>query len=286
MNPQILILRTAGTNCDAETAHAFALAGGEPRFLHLNRLLENPRLLEQYQVVAIPGGFSYGDDIAAGKIFANQINHHLADAFRHFVDTGRPIIGICNGFQVLVKTSLLPGPLAGRTGQTATLTNNDSHRFIDRWITLKPVSRKCIWTHDMDSDHAGQQRPATSRLLELPIAHGEGKFVPADEAARQALWDNDQVALVYTRPDGSAAEGAFPDNPNGAVDDIAGICDASGLVFGLMPHPERYVRGFQHPAWTHRLAAGTELAAAQEGSGLAIFRRALQYVRQALGSAA
>jgi phosphoribosylformylglycinamidine synthase len=295
MNPQILILRTAGTNCDAETAHAFALAGGEPRFLHLNRLLENPRLLDQYQALALPGGFSYGDDIAAGKIFANQINHHLADAFRHFVDTGRPMIGICNGFQVLVKTSLLPGPLAERAGQTATLTNNDSHRFIDRWITLRSVSRKCIWTRQLGSTapgagssppHHANPQPLTS-LLELPIAHGEGKFVPADEAVRQALWDKDQVALVYTQPDGAPAAGVFPHNPNGAVDDIAGICDASGLVFGLMPHPERYVTRLQHPAWSRRQfdrQPGQDLSG--EGDGLAIFRNSVEYVRQALGSAA
>ncbi len=299
MKPRVLILRTAGTNCDAETAHAFELAGGDAVRLHLNRILENPKLLDEYQAIALPGGFSYGDDIAAGKILANQINQHLSDALRHFVTTGRPIIGICNGFQVLVKTSLLPGPLVGRTGQLATLTNNDSHRFIARWITLKPISHKCIWTAGLHSD--GEKTP----LLQLPVAHGEGKLVAADEPVRRALWDHDQVALTYTRPDGSPADGEYPFNPNGAVDDIAGICDDSGLVFGLMPHPERYVSNWQHPAWTRNhfdaphkngvprsvsLASSLQCLpkggadAAGAGGGLAIFRNAMEYIRQGVGT--
>src|SRR5438309_10165679 len=130
MKPKTLILRTAGTNCDAETVYAFERAGATCELLHLNRLLENPAALDDYQILAIPGGFSYGDDIAAGRIFANQIRHHLADAMRAFVDAGKPIIGICNGFQVLVKTELLPGPIAGRSGQTCTLTHNESGRFV------------------------------------------------------------------------------------------------------------------------------------------------------------
>src|SRR6266576_2406594 len=138
MKPKTLVLRTAGSNCDGETAHAFELAGSTAERVHLNRVLESPALLNDYQLLAIPGGFSYGDDIAAGRIFANQIAHHLHDAIRKFIDDGKPVIGICNGFQVLVKTDLLPGPLAGRSGQTATLTNNDCGRFTDRWIRLLP----------------------------------------------------------------------------------------------------------------------------------------------------
>src|SRR6185437_7737627 len=145
-------------------------------------------------------GFSYGDDIAAGRILANQIAHHLHDELHRFVEAGKPVIGICNGFQVLVKTDLLPGPLAGKTGQTCTLTNNECGRFVDRWVVLATRSRKCIWTQGIER-------------LEVPVAHGEGKFVAADDAVRQALWDNDQVALVYTRPDGSPAKQAFPENP-------------------------------------------------------------------------
>src|SRR3954466_15559896 len=168
MKPRTLILRTAGVNCDKETAYAFELAGATTEFLHVNQVLETPQLMAQYQLMAFPGGFSYGDDIAAGRIFANQIRHHLADALARFIEAQKPIIGICNGFQVLVKTDLLPGRIAGRQGQTCTLTNNDCGRFTDRWVCLAGKSAKCIWT-------AGVER------LELPIAHGEGKFVPAGD---------------------------------------------------------------------------------------------------------
>lgn len=264
MKPRTLILRTAGVNCDQETAHAFELAGADTEFIHVNRLLQRPELMDGFQLLAVPGGFSYGDDIAAGRIFANQIRHHLAEAFGRFIESHKPIIGICNGFQVLVKTDLLPGRIAGRSGQTCTLTNNDCGRFTDRWIHLANRSSKCVWT-------AGIER------LELPIAHGEGKFVPADEPVRKALWENQQVALVYTKADGSAAGGAFPDNPNGSVDDIAGICDSTGLVFGLMPHPERFVDRIQHPAWTSRKDFVS-------GQGLRIFENAVKHVSEAVGA--
>jgi phosphoribosylformylglycinamidine synthase len=266
MKPQALILRTAGINCDLETAHAFELAGACATFLHINRLLENPSQLEQFQILAVPGGFSYGDDIAAGRILANQITHHLREPLHDFVGSGKPVIGICNGFQVLIKTDLLPGPVGGRSGQTCTLTNNDCGRFVDRWVSLSPRSSKCIWTQNLD------------RVIELPVAHGEGKFVSGDESVRRALWDNDQVALVYVKPDGAVAQREFPDNPNGSIDDIAGVCDSTGLVFGLMPHPERHVNPLQHPAWTRM----NKLPA--EGQGLQFFRNAVQHVAQAVGA--
>jgi phosphoribosylformylglycinamidine synthase len=258
MKPRTLILRAAGTNCDGETAHAFELAGATCQFVHVNELLQSPARLRDYQILALPGGFSYGDDIAAGRILASQITHHLHDAFRQFVEDGKPIIGICNGFQVLVKTELLPGPIAGRSGQTSTLTHNDCGRFIDRWVKLSSVSQKCIWTAGVGE-------------LELPIAHGEGKFVPASQEIRNALHQQDQVALVYS---GVKADGTI-DNPNGSIDDIAGICDDTGLVFGLMPHPERYVTPYQHFAWTRQPAA-------DEGAGLQIFRNAVRHVSGAI----
>ena len=265
MKPRTLILRTAGTNCDLETAHAFARAGGEPVFMHLNRLLENDALLGEFQILAIPGGFSYGDDIAAGRIFANQIVHHLGDAVREFIAAGKPVIGVCNGFQVLVKAGLLPGNVVGGEGQSCTLAGNANGRFIDRWIHLSARGSKCIWTAGLGT-------------LELPVAHGEGRFVPKNEVVREALWQNDQVALIYANADGSPAGGAFPANPNGSVDDIAAICDSSGLVFGLMPHPERFVDPVQHPSWTSR---GAKFST---GAGLAIFENAVMHVGGAIAA--
>jgi phosphoribosylformylglycinamidine synthase len=260
MKPKALILRTAGTNCDVEAAYAFDLAGAQSIYLHINRLLENPQQLQEFQFLAVPGGFSYGDDIAAGRIFANQITHHLHDPLHRFVESGKPIIGICNGFQVLVKTDLLPGPVAGRAGQNCTLTNNDCGRFVDRWIRLAPKSEKCVWTN-------GIKEP-----FDLPVAHGEGKFVAESETLRESLWKNDQVALVYVLADGSPAKGQFPDNPNGSVDDIAGVCDQTGLVFGLMPHPERHLTPQQHPGWS-RLS---EKELAKSGAGLSLFKNAVE----------
>jgi phosphoribosylformylglycinamidine synthase I len=252
MRPTTLILRAAGTNCDAETAFAFQRAGSDTESIHVNRLLENPQLLEKFQIMALPGGFSYGDDIAAGKILANQLVGHLGEPLRKFVEAGKPVIGICNGFQVLVKTNLLPGPLGGRSGQTCTLTNNDCGRLIDRWVALRTVQSKCIWTAGIEN-------------LELPIAHGEGKFVPADDAVRKQLWERGQVALVYDQ-----------ENPNGSVDAIAGVCDASGLVFGLMPHPERHLDPLQHPAWSSR----KKKVESGEADGLQVFRNAVGHVSQ------
>jgi phosphoribosylformylglycinamidine synthase len=259
-SPRAMVLRAAGVNCDLETAHAFELAGARAQDVHVNRLIESPAMLEEFQILAIPGGFSYGDDISAGKILANQLMHHLRDALHAFRDAGKPIVGICNGFQVLIKTDLLPGPVQGQDGPPATLTNNDCGHYVDRWVRLSPRSKKCIWTSGVQD-------------FDCPMAHGEGKFVPASDAVRRALWDDDRVALVYVKPDGSPAAGQFPHNPNGSVDDIAGVTDSSGLVLGLMPHPERHLTPLQHPAWT-RLEHLPD-----DGPGLRLFRNAVAHAR-------
>ncbi|NIA06618.1 MAG: phosphoribosylformylglycinamidine synthase I [Actinobacteria bacterium] len=258
----VLVLRTAGTNCDRETIYAFASAGGKVQALHINRVLGNPKLLQDFQILALPGGFSYGDDIAAGKILANQLLHHLADQLHEFVEAGKLIIGICNGFQVLVKTGLLPGNLGqdlpvGGNGQIVTLTNNDSDKFEDRWVHLAACSKKCVFL----------QEP---QRIYLPIAHGEGKFVVSDPAVLEALQKSDQVAFRYINPDGS--EPSYPDNPNGSIDHIAGITDPTGRILGLMPHPERHTHRTHHPRWTR-------LPAERQPDGLAIFANAVGYFK-------
>jgi len=248
--PKILILRAPGTNCDAETAYAFECVGGLPDVLHLNRLLEAPRLAADYQVLCIPGGFCYGDDIAAGKIFANQIRHHLSDVLAEFRAAGKLVLGICNGFQVLVKSGLLDTDDA--QGPAASLSWNESGRFLDRWVHLRSEGAKCVFL-------AGIER------MFLPIAHAEGQFVARDSASLAQLEQAGQLVLRY-----AASDGEDDYNPNGSLADVAGVCDASGRVFGLMPHPERHIDPTHHPQWTRLLLQ-------EEGDGLALFRNAVRY---------
>ena len=204
--PRILILRAPGTNCDAETAYAFQQAGGSADVLHLNRLLEAPQLAAKYQVLCLPGGFSYGDDVAAGRIFANQIRHHLTDILQEFRNAGKLILGICNGFQILIKSGLLDTDDAH--GPRASLTWNDSHQFLDRWVHLEADNSKCVFLSGIDQ-------------LFLPIAHAEGKFVARDEQALDNFQQAGQLVLRYSQ--GSEADIDF--NPNGSSRDVAGICD-------------------------------------------------------------
>jgi phosphoribosylformylglycinamidine synthase len=255
-NVKTMVLRTAGTNCDYETVFAFQLAGSQVDSVHVNRLMGEPRLLEAYQILAIPGGFSYGDDVAAGKILANQIVHHLAEPVARFVEAGGLVIGVCNGFQVLVKAGLLPGAIDG-DGQLVTLTDNDSGKFEDRWTYLEATSTRCVW-------FKGPGR------IEAPAAHAEGKFVCRDAQVLMKLKANDQIVFRYVTAEGG--EAGYPANPNGSQAGIAGICDLTGRVLGLMPHPERHVHGTQHPRWTRE-------GLKDEGDGLAVFRNAVAYVK-------
>jgi phosphoribosylformylglycinamidine synthase I len=249
--PRILILRAPGTNCDAETAHAFELAGGAAEVLHINRLLDSPRAALQYQVLCIPGGFSYGDDVAAGRILGNQIRHHFADAMREFREAGKLILGICNGFQVLIKSGLLD--VDDAAGPSASLTWNDSGKFMDRWVGLRNVGQRCVFLQGVSD-------------LVLRITCAEGKFVTRDAKSLAQLEQNGQLVLRYANTGGMQV----PFNPNGSMADVAGICDLSGRVFGLMPHPESYIDFTQHPQWTRLEERG-------EGQGLAVFRNAVRY---------
>ena len=253
--PRVLVLRAPGTNCDVETEFAFEQAGGQADRVHVNRLRENPSLLKDYQILCIPGGFSYGDDIAAGRILAGQMNHDLGQVLRDFHADEKLILGICNGFQVLIKSGvLLPDD---DSGPQATLAWNDSGRFDDRWVHLKVDGSKCVFLRDVDQ-------------IYLPMAHAEGKFVARDQATFDSLETAGQLTLRYCRADGQPAQGA-PDNPNGSMGNVAGCCDASGRVFGLMPHPERFLDPTNHPAWTRLEKLPSE------GQGRVIFRNAVRF---------
>jgi phosphoribosylformylglycinamidine synthase I len=252
---RVLILRAPGANCDGETQFAFQQAGAAAERVHVNRLREWPDLLLHYQVLVVPGGFTYGDDVAAGKILAVQLGHFLGDALRRFRDAGKLLLGICNGFQTLLKAGLLVPP--DDEGPVATLTHNASGRFEDRWIHLEAAPGRCPFL-------AGLGR------LHLPVAHGEGRFVCRDEWLLEGLKQAGQVVLRYVDAEGRA--GAYPINPNGSQGDVAGLCDPTGRVLGLMPHPERHVLPTQHPRWTRQ-------GLAAEGDGLAIFRNAVRYFR-------
>ena len=254
-----LVLRAAGINCDVETQHAFEICGADAQRVHVNRIIENPDLLDSFQILVIPGGFSYGDDVAAGKILANQIIHHLFDRLNVFIEAGKIVLGICNGFQVLIKTGIL-SETEPNGKQQLTITNNDSGRYEDRWVYLEPSSKKCIFIDP-------------NRRIYLPIAHGEGKIVFENEGVLEKLKKDDRIVLRYVDENGNF--GPFPINPNGSTDSIAGLCDSTGRVLGLMPHPERFIRFTQHPHWI-RLKDKTR------ADGRTIFDNAVKYVKQNL----
>jgi phosphoribosylformylglycinamidine synthase len=255
-----IVLRAAGINCDLETEHALELAGAEAGRVHINRLIEDKTLLDRYMILVFPGGFSYGDDVAAGKILANQTVSHLCEPLRAFIDAGKLILGICNGFQVLVKAGVLPFGRLGPLQQSVTITCNDSGKFEDRWVHLEPATPRCIFLEK-------------GRRIYLPVAHGEGKVVTGDEGTLKKLRDGGHVAFRYVDAEGS--EGPYPVNPNGSTDSIAGLTDTTGRVLGLMPHPERFARPTQHPHFTR-------FQSPPEPDGMTIFRNAVRYAQQNL----
>jgi phosphoribosylformylglycinamidine synthase I len=255
-----IVLRAAGINCDMETEYALELAGASAERVHINRLIEDKSALDAYHIIVFPGGFSYGDDVAAGKILANQIVHHLSEPIRKFIDDGKLVLGICNGFQVLVKTGILPGADSMMRQDQVTITCNDSGRFEDRWVYLAPQTDKCVFIEP-------------GRQIYLPVAHAEGKVVARDSEVLERLKSEGCVAFKYVDQNGS--EGEYPVNPNGSVDSIAGLTDVTGRVLGLMPHPERFVRPTQHPHWSRQ-------GEKRDGDGMMIFNKAVEYVRESL----
>jgi phosphoribosylformylglycinamidine synthase len=249
----VLVVRAAGINCDEEVMHCWRLAGAKPVLMHINRLAEDPSALDDVQIVTIPGGFSYGDDIAAGQILAQRILLGLEEPFRRLVDRGGGLLGICNGFQVLVKTGFLPGGDAGR--DQVTVTYNDSAKFEARWVRLEVCTDRCPFL-----------TPGTQ--IELPVEHAEGKVVTASDAVTKRLAEARQVAVRYV--DDQGRHDVYPANPNGSVAGIAGLCDPTGRVFGLMPHPDRHFDHAHHPQWTRRKPEGPP-------DGLTVFENAVRH---------
>lgn len=265
--PRVAVLRAPGTNCDHETAHAFELCGAQPERIHLNRVLERPELLQDFQILCIPGGFSYGDDIGSGVIFASQLRSRLAGALGEFLQADKLCLGICNGFQVLLKAGVLPSgildsSLAARQNAPATLTWNHNGKYTARWVHLRTANSKSVFLRGIES-------------LDLPIAHAEGRIVVRDNAVLEGWRRGQQLALCYSRAGATEADPTstdleFPDNPNGSIGNLAGLSDPTGRVLGLMPHPERFIFRTQHPNWTR-------LDLPEQGAGLQIFKNAVAY---------
>ncbi len=255
--PRILILRAPGTNCDVETAHAFEMAGGEAVSIHVQQLIDRPILADNFQVLCFPGGFSYGDDIAAGRVLATQLNAHLSDVVESFRSEDRLVLGICNGFQIMMRLGIFFD--SANANSPATLTWNNQGRFESRWVHLK-------------ADSASPFLKGIDQMY-LPMAHAEGRFVTANPQTTEQLKSQGQVALRYSDEHGQTGDEVlpFPVNPNGAELNLAGLTDESGNVFGLMPHPERHLFATHHPFWTRRTSQP------EHGDGLAIFKNAVAF---------
>ncbi len=249
-----LVLYGYGINCEKESRYVIEKSGGQADIVHVNKVLDNPRLLEDYNMLFVPGGFSFGDDIGSGKVFANKMEFKLKDQLLEFVTAGKLVLGICNGFQVLVKMGLLPEP---DFRQRVTLIGNDSGHFEDRWVVLRANKKSpCIFTKGID-------------YLLAPVRHGEGKFVPADDSVLEELKAKNQIVFQYTNKDGRLA--GYPYNPNGSVLNIAGICDSSGRIFGMMPHPEAFNIIENCPYWIR--------GKVKEPLGLKVFKNAVGYLK-------
>jgi phosphoribosylformylglycinamidine synthase len=260
---RVLVLTGYGINCDEETCWCFKRVGADARIVHVNDLVDGHERLRDWQILVFPGGFSYGDDTGSGKALANRLRNNLADDLWGFVEGDHLVLGICNGFQVLTCLGLLPFP-EGRTPRVA-LTYNTSARYECRWVDLTVEGAPCVFTRDISRLH-------------VPVAHGEGRFT-TDSGTYEQLDGNGQIVARYALSDGSPAGGQFPANPNGSFADVAGICDRSGRIFGLMPHPERAFQFLQRDDWPRQAdrlrRAGEELP--EHAEGYRIFQNAVEY---------
>src|SRR3989344_1749609 len=233
MKPKVCILRSDGTNCDEELFYAFEKIGGAPEYVHINELRAKSKKLNAYQVLALPGGFSYGDDVAAGKVLAIELTSFLKDQIQDFIVKRGIVVGICNGFQTLVRTGLLPFNDLGK--MEVTLAPNESGHFECRWIKLKINDSKCLFLNGSD------------KTIDIAVNHGEGKFY-TDDATLRKIKNQNLVVFQYVDKSGNPTQ-SYPQNPNGSQDAIAGICDPTGRILGIMPHPEKFVEITQHPNW-------------------------------------
>jgi phosphoribosylformylglycinamidine synthase len=266
MTLEFCIFRAPGTNCDAETRHALEYFGCRARVVHINKLIRREVRLSSFHGVVIPGGFSYGDHIRSGAILGKMVGEKLKDQLVEFWEEGKPILGICNGFQVLVEAGLLPAFEGFSDIPEAALGKNVSNRFEDRWIYLRNDNKgKCIFTRGL-------------RVLRMPVNHGEGKLIlprGVEEELYRRLVKNDQLVFRYARADGSLALGEYPENPNGSFRDIAGVCDPRGTILGMMPHPEKAFHRITYPDWTRTGIKGV-------GDGYWIFKNMVDYVSASL----
>ncbi|MGB0716964.1 MAG: phosphoribosylformylglycinamidine synthase I [Phycisphaerae bacterium] len=257
-NVKVLVLRTAGINCEEEVMHCWQLAGASPELITLDDMLNDATVLAGIDIVTLPGGFSYGDDLGGGVIFAERLVRDFSAPLRDHVERGGGIFGICNGFQILVRAGLLPGGDVGV--DQVTVTHNDSNHFEARWVKLQCEAQHCPFLRD-------------ETFIELPIEHAEGKVIAVDKATVDGLHEKGHIALRYVDADGN--HDRFPANPNGSIGGIAGLCDETGRIFGLMPHPDRHFHHQHHPAWTSRIQSNPSNAVAPDG--LRIFKNAVAY---------
>ncbi|MCO5045844.1 MAG: phosphoribosylformylglycinamidine synthase subunit PurQ [Verrucomicrobia bacterium] len=266
MKPTILILTGYGLNCEAESAHAWRLAGAEPRLAHLNDVIEDPTLLRDAQGLMLMGGFSYGDHLGSGLVFANRLRTKLREELQAFIERGRIVLGVCNGFQILTQLGMLPGLKGDYFAPTVALQQNECGSFQNFWVTLRFEEKSpCVFTRGLTS-------------MELPIRHGEGRLFTADRAALNQLQRKHLVPCRYADPATGKATMKFPHNPNGSEKAIAGLCDETGRIFGLMPHPEAYLHPENHPQWDFQEVRG---ALPETGQGLALFSNAVEFLKNA-----
>lgn len=265
IKPRVLVLTGYGINCEEEIGYGFQAAGGKVDIVHINDLIDGLKKLADYQILAIPGGFSFGDDTGAGNAYANRLKNHLQDDLYDFIQNDKLVLGLCNGCQILANMGFIPALDGSYRTIEAAFRYNIRARYEDRWVTLKNRSKKCVFTKNID-------------ILRVPIGHGEGNFY-ATESTVLALKENDQIVFQFVKPDGSAANQEFPHNPNGSILDIAAICDPSGRVMGMMPHPDRHLYFINGDLWTilkeKYLRDSKEMP--EEGEGMQIFRNAIEY---------